>query len=66
MSTAEIIVAVVEIYTGFGLLFSIWFVTRGVTIVDESASGSGVLFRLLLIPGTTVFWPLLAKRCVKR
>ncbi len=66
MSTAEIIVAVVEIYTGFGLLFSIWFVTRGVTIVDESASGSGVLFRLLLIPGTTVFWPLLAKRCVNR
>lgn len=66
MSTAEIIVAVVEIYTGFGLLFSIWFVARGVTMVDESASGSGVLFRLLLIPGATVFWPLLAKRCVKR
>ena len=66
MSPAEIIVTVVEIYTGFGLLFSIWFVVRGVTIVDESASGSGVLFRLLLIPGSTVFWPLLAKRCVKR
>ena len=62
MNLAEILVVAAEVYLGAGLAFSLWYVSRGVTRVDESAAGSGILFRLFLIPGTAVLWPFLVKR----
>ena len=55
---------VIGIYLALGLLFSIFFVSRGVNKLDEGAHGAGIGFRLIILPGCMVFWPLLLKKWV--
>ena len=55
----------VALYLGAGLVFAIFFVTRGVTRIDESAVGSKWGFRIIIIPGTIVFWPPLLKKWIR-
>lgn len=62
IALAELIAGLVETYAVLGLAFSAVFVTRGVTRIDGMAVGSPWSFRLLLVPGTIVFWPLLLLR----
>jgi hypothetical protein len=57
-----IILLVAAAYLAAGILFSVPFITRGVTRIDEGAAGSGFGFRLIIIPGVIVFWPLLLKK----
>jgi hypothetical protein len=56
---------IVALYLLAGFLFAIPFVVKGVTKVDEGAIGSGWGFRIIIIPGTIVFWPLLLKKWLK-
>ncbi len=66
MFVAETLVAVVEIYLVVGILFGIVFVTRGVQAIDHAAEGTGWGFRLIILPGVAVFWPLLLRRWIRR
>lgn len=59
---ANILVLLGEIYFGLGLLFALFFVTKGAGKIDPTAKAGTLGFRLLIIPGTMAFWPLLAKR----
>lgn len=52
----------VGIYAGLGLLFAIPFLWKGVGRSDPSVAGSTIGFRLIIIPGVVLFWPLLARR----
>ena len=59
----DIILIVVGIYLFCGLLFAIPFVIKGVTAIDpDGAHGTKWGFRLIIIPGTMVFWPVLLKK----
>lgn len=58
----SIILIIVLIYLGAGLLFAIAFVIKGVTVIDEGAHDSTWGFRLIIVPGTIIFWPLLLKK----
>ncbi len=49
-------------YLGLGLLFALAFVGVGVTRVDPVARDSGPSFRLLLLPGAILLWPILLRR----
>ncbi|MBL8234881.1 MAG: hypothetical protein JNL98_40650 [Bryobacterales bacterium] len=49
-------------YLSMSFSIALWFAWRGVDRFDEKARGAGCGFRLLLIPGTMVFWPLLLLR----
>lgn len=51
-----------EVYTLVGLLFAGFFVSLGVQKLDSEAKGSGVAFRLLIVPGAAAFWPMLLAR----
>jgi hypothetical protein len=53
------------LYFGLGLLFSVAFVTSGVKRLDPNAKGSGLVFRLLILPGSAAFWPLLLRRWIR-
>jgi hypothetical protein len=53
-------------YFGIGLLFGVAFVTTGVKRLDPNASGSSIGFRLLILPGSAAFWPLLLHRCIRK
>lgn len=52
-------------YLACGLVFAIVFVIKGVQIVDEGAHGAGIGFRIIIIPGTMVFWPALLRKWIR-
>jgi hypothetical protein len=64
MIIIKIILAFAALYLLFGLLFAILFVSKGVKKVDEGANGGSIGFRIIIIPGTMVFWPLLLKKWI--
>ena len=53
------------IYLTCGFGFAIPFVWFGVKRIDPHALHGSWGFRLLIIPGTAIFWPLLFYRWVK-
>jgi len=58
-----IIISMVGLYLVLGFLFAIPFVIKGVTVIDpDGAHGTKWGFRLIIIPGTIVFWPVLLKK----
>jgi hypothetical protein len=59
---AKAIVYTLAIYAGLGLLFAVPFVWFGVQRVDSEAQGSGIGFRLLILPGVAAFWPMFVYR----
>jgi hypothetical protein len=61
----QIIISIVGIYLLFGFLFAIPFVIRGVVDIDKGTHGTKLGFRLIIIPGTIVFWPLLLSKWIK-
>ena len=65
MIVVNIILLIVAVYLFAGLLFAIPFIFKGVTKIDEGAHGSKWGFRIIIIPGTIVFWPVLLKKCRK-
>ena len=64
MELVNILLLVSAIYLSVGLLFAIAFVIKGVDKTDEGAHGSTIGFRIIIIPGAMVFWPLLLKKWV--
>ena len=49
----------IGIYLICGIIFSLAFISKGLKAIDEGAQGAGLGFRLIIIPGCMVFWPLL-------
>ena len=62
---AKIFVYALGIYAGLGLIFAVLFVWIGVQRLDSEAQGSGVGFRLLILPGVTAFWPMFLLRWMR-
>ena len=58
-------VEAVFLYTAVGAVFAVAFVTAGVQRVDPDAKGSGMVFRLLILPGSAALWPLLLRRWIR-
>lgn len=46
-------------YVLIGLLFAVYFVTRGVK--NEPIAGKSLILRMMLIPGAMLLWPFLLK-----
>lgn len=61
-SVAEWLVTLISGYVIAGTLFAVPFVTHGVNRVDPLAREAPWTFRVLVAPGTAVFWPLLLVR----
>jgi hypothetical protein len=59
---ASALLQVAAAYVGTGLLFALAFAIGGVQRVDPAARSAGWGFRLLILPGSVIFWPLLALR----
>ncbi|NEQ97673.1 MAG: hypothetical protein F6K30_13305 [Cyanothece sp. SIO2G6] len=56
----------VRAYLIAGLIFSVPFVFFGIQRVDADAHGwKNIGFRIMIIPGMCVFWPLFAVRLVR-
>lgn len=59
---AKAFVYALETYAGLGLIFAVPFVWFGVQRLDSEAQGSGIGFRLLILPGVAAFWPMFLYR----
>ena len=62
---AETILAIVGIYLAIGALFAIAFVIRGCSVIDPTAKGAGIGFRILIFPACVALWPLLLTKWLK-
>jgi hypothetical protein len=62
---AAVSLILLGMYLACGLVFAIPFVLFGVKRIDPHAVHGSWGFRLLIIPGTSVFWPLLLYRWLK-
>ena len=62
MALATAIVAVLLGYLTLGLGFGIWFAWRGAGTLDPVAAAGSPGFRLLIVPGGALLWPLLVAR----
>jgi hypothetical protein len=49
-----------------GAVFVIPFLIKGITKVDESAHGGSIGFKIIIIPGVIVFWPVLLRKWVNK
>ena len=65
MSLLNIVLIIVVAYLLLGFVFAIPFIIKGVAKIDEGAHGAKWGFRIIIIPGTIVFWPLLLNRWLK-
>jgi len=61
MTQAEIILLCVKIWGWTGSAVALAFLTFGMDLIDEDADGAYV-FRLLIIPGILLIWPLVLWR----
>jgi hypothetical protein len=59
---AEAILILVLLYLTCGLLVGVPFIAVGAGRLDSAARATSLLFRLFILPGVVVFWPLLAVR----
>ncbi|MYF95726.1 MAG: hypothetical protein F4210_09500 [Holophagales bacterium] len=59
---AEVVVLLCTVYIACGLVFAPFFAWRGVGRVDPAARSSGLGFRLIILPGVAVLWPVLLRR----
>jgi len=65
MTIVDILFTLLFVYLFCGLVFALAFIMKGVNVVDEGAHGSSIGFRIIIIPGTAVFWPLLLMKWLR-
>ena len=61
----EILLIIVAVYLLMGVLFVIPFLMKGLNKIDEGAHDSTIGFKIIIIPGVIVFWPLLLRKWMK-
>ena len=59
---ATILVNLAGLYLVIGLIFAIWFVIKGARTVDPAVEGTSIVFKLLIIPGSILLWPVLMRK----
>jgi hypothetical protein len=59
VSIAMLLITGFLFYAAIGAIVACLFVTFGVTRVDSGAVGSSIAFRLLIVPGAAVMWPMI-------
>ncbi len=66
MPLAHTIVDAVALYLAVGAVFALPFVVVGVGRVDPDARHGTFGFRVLILPGVVLLWPLLLTRWMQR
>jgi hypothetical protein len=66
IAIAGAVVQIITWYLGLGLLFGLWFTWKGASRLDPAAEASSWGFRILILPGAALLWPLLAVRLARQ
>ena len=62
MCLTELILWSLTIYLSWGFIFAIYFAVVGVKHIDSHAVHGTLGFRLLIVPGAVMLWPVLMRR----
>jgi len=62
----NLLVLIALAYLAVGILFGLFFVFIGAKKLDPAAVGGTFGFKLMILPGVALFWPLLLKRYIKK
>ena len=60
-----ILINIAGLYLLLGLVFTLLFLWKGLTKVDEGAKGTSWFFKLLIFPGMCLFWVLFLRKWIK-
>lgn len=53
------------LYLVAGVLFAVFFLSNGIKKVDPTTNGSSLGFRIIILPGIIVLWPVLLHQWMK-
>lgn len=59
---AELVLISIGIYSGAGLVFAAWFVSKGVGTMDPAAMHAPWSFRAIIFPGVVALWPIVLRK----
>ena len=62
----QIMLIIVLVYLLMGVVFVIPFLMKGLRKLDEGAHGGSIGFKIIIIPGVIVFWPVLLSKLTKK
>jgi hypothetical protein len=65
MSIPQLLVAAGTLYLEVGLAVALLFAAYGVDRLEPSARGGSILFRVVILPGATLLWPVLVRRAFR-
>jgi hypothetical protein len=65
LSIIQIILIILLVFLIIGVLFTFFFITRGLEKVDEDTKGSTWGFKVIIIPGCILLWPFLLQKWLK-
>jgi len=54
------------IYFALGLLFTIYFLITGIKTLDVATKESNWAFKLIILPGTILLWPVLLLKLLNK
>ena len=61
----QLVLIIVAVYLLLGVVFVIPFLMNGLNKIDEGAHGSTIGFKIIIVPGVIVFWPVLLSKWMK-
>ena len=62
----KILFIIVGMYLCAGVIFSFFFIKKGIKIIDpDGTHESSAGFKIIIIPGVIVFWSLLLEKWMK-
>ena len=64
IQTVSLMLEAAALYGVLGFLFALVFLTVGIGRIDPGARGSGIGFRLTILPGVIALWPLMLVRWI--
>ena len=64
-ATAQVLVNVLGVYAALGAVFAVFFLWKWVGRLDRAAANATWGFRVLVLPGIVLFWPLFLERLLR-
>lgn len=61
----ELLLLALAIYLLLGGVFALPFLIKGAPAIDPAAKAGSWGFKVMILPGVALFWPLLCKRWFK-
>lgn len=62
---AQVLLWVIAGYLAAGIVFGAAFVLRGAAAIDHAAHGSGIGFKIVILPASVALWPVLLMKWMR-